>query len=81
MEFDFSRLRGRILTVYKTQEAFAVAMEKSVCSINQKLNNKTQWTAVEIRKACELLGIHQHEIPEYFFVPKIEKTQPAKEEC
>lgn len=64
---DYSRLRGRIRTYYTTQAAFAKALGISVCTLSQRLNGVSEWTAKEIRKACELLEIPPEEIPAYFF--------------
>lgn len=72
---NYGKLKGKIREVYGTQTAFAAAMGRSVCVINQKLNNKAEWTAKDIRKATELLGITVEEIPTYFFNLKIEKSQ------
>lgn len=75
---DQARLRGKILEVYKTQEAFARAMSKagtkmSLCTLNKRLNGHSEWGADEIRRACELLGIKSEDIPLYFFTPKVGK--------
>jgi len=67
---NYSKLRGRIREVFGTQAAFARALGISMCSLSQKLNDKTEWTTHEIRKACELLGINPTELPQYFFCPK-----------
>lgn len=64
---DYSKLRGRIRTYYTTQAAFARALGISECALSQKLNGLSEWTAKEIRKACELLEIPPAEIPAYFF--------------
>lgn len=63
----YAKLRGSIREKYPTQDIFAEAMDLSPCSLSLKLNNRTQWTAREIRKACELLAIPIEEIPAYFF--------------
>ena len=52
---SYSKLRGRIKEVFKTQEAFAEAMGKNTVSISHKLNNKCDWTASEMAKACKSL--------------------------
>lgn len=64
---DYAKLRGRIRTYYHTQAAFASALGISVCTMSKKLNGLREWTAKEIRKACELLEIPPEEIPAYFF--------------
>jgi transcriptional regulator with XRE-family HTH domain len=67
---DYSALRGQIRAKYKTQADFAVAMGMDPSSLSQKLNGKTEWSAAEIRKACELLSIDPADIPKYFFCPQ-----------
>jgi hypothetical protein len=64
---SYKKLKGAIRGKYGTQAAFAEAMELSVCSLNKKLNGRTEWTAADMRKAMELLDISAHEIPAYFF--------------
>lgn len=67
---DYSKLRGRIREFFSTQAAFAEAMGFSACVLSQKLNNRSEWSAAEIRKAAELLHIVTAELPLYFFCPK-----------
>ncbi len=64
---DYARLRGRIRAIYHTQAAFAKSMGLSECALSQKLNGHTEWTADEIRKACEILEIPADELHLYFF--------------
>ena len=64
---SYAKLRGKIVEVFRTQSAFAKAMGMNTATINSKLNNKSQWTADEITKACELLNIPLSEAHEYFF--------------
>jgi len=71
MEFDFSRLRGRIVEKYGTCDAFAAAMDRSKVWLSSRLNNTVQWRAEEMRKAAALLGIPPEEIPAYFLNPKV----------
>ena len=63
----YQELRGRIRARFKTQADFAQALGISECSLSKKLNGRAEWTAMEIRKACELLGIEPEYIPQYFF--------------
>lgn len=60
-------LRGRIRSRFRTQALFAEALGISSCSVSKKLNGKAEWTAAEIRKACDLLGISPLLIQQYFF--------------
>ena len=71
MSFDYSKLRGKIREVFKTQDRFADAMELSYTSISAKLNNKVEWTQREINKASILLDIKDKEITLYFFTLEV----------
>lgn len=64
---EYSNLRGAIRAKFKTQEAFAKAIGISPCGLSNKLNGKAEWTAKEIRIACELLSLNAEDIPAYFF--------------
>lgn len=67
MEFDYSKLNGRIVEIYGTQLNFSLAMGLSERSISLKLNNKVAWKNTEIAKAAKLLKIKYSDIPKYFF--------------
>ena len=64
---DYSLLRGRIRAWFGTQACFAQAMGVSECALSHKLNGRSEWTAGEIRKACQLLEISGNDIKPYFF--------------
>ena len=67
MSFNYSKLAGRIKEKFKTQSAFASAMEMSERTLSQKLNNKIAMKQDEILKACELLEVPMEEMHLYFF--------------
>lgn len=67
MAFDYSKLRGKIREVYKTQEAFANAMGCSTATISSKLNCNVDFTQDEIAKAVAALRLSMEDIPTYFF--------------
>ena len=73
MEFDYSRLRGKIREKCGTETAFAQAMSLSITSMSKKLNAKTMFTQDEMFMACAILGIDVGEIPLYFFAPKVKQ--------
>lgn len=75
MKYDYSELLGKVKVKFKTQEAFAIAMQMSPCSLSKKLNNHVDFTRQEIDRACDLLGIPLTEVHTYFFTPKVVKTQ------
>lgn len=63
----YAELRGLIVARFHTILAFAKAMELSPSTISAKLNGRTEWTAVEIVRACELLGVPLENAYIYFF--------------
>lgn len=64
---EYMLLRGRIRACFGTQASFAQGMGMSECSLSHKLNGRSEWTAGEIRKACQLLEISCDDIRRYFF--------------
>lgn len=71
MEFDFSKLIGRIIERYGSRKAFAEALGISDGTLSGKLNNKVKFSTLEIKQACSLLEIAPEEIGQYFFEPKV----------
>ena len=71
----YAKLRGRIIEVFGTIQAFAEAMQKDVSTISAKLNNKSTWKREDIELACKLLHIPIEEVYLYFFAQKVGKTQ------
>lgn len=67
MEYDFRKLRGKIVEIFGKQEAFAKALGISQRSLSLKLNNERYFKPCEISKAVKLLGLELTDIPEYFF--------------
>lgn len=72
--FDYSKLKGKIKEVFGTQSSFAKAMGLSSVSLSSKLNNATNFTQIEINRACELLSIPVEFIPVYFFTEKVKTS-------
>jgi len=77
MEFDYSRLRGRIRECFGTEAAFAAEMHMGRVSLSQRLNNILEFSAPEMLSACNLLNIPTVEIPAYFFTLKVQKGEPC----
>lgn len=67
MDYDYSKLKGKIREVYGTDAAFGKAMGLGRTSLSQKLNNKSEWAQDEMEKAMELLNIPRASIRAYFF--------------
>lgn len=72
MNFDYSRLCGRIVEMCGTQAVFAKRMGLSERSLSLKLNNKTPWKQIEMQNAATILGFPEIEIPKYFFTLKVQ---------
>lgn len=73
MEFDYSKLRGRIIEKFGSIKAFAEADGRSFVTISKKLNGKVAISPEDIVKwsAPELLDIQPGEYHLYFFVKKV----------
>ena len=69
--FDYSKLRGKIIEKYGSQNVFAAKYGVSVNSLSRKMNNKTRFTSDDIVRISELLEIPKERVGEYFFTPKV----------
>lgn len=72
MQFDFSRLRGRIIEKYGSCSAFAKAIGRSAVWLSYRLNNVVHWASDEIAEVCtpDRLDIPPEEYHSYFYTPK-----------
>lgn len=73
-EYDYSKLRGKIKEVFRTESDFAVAMLMSTVTLSAKLNNKISWTQAEMNLACDLLSVPYEFIPVLFFTEKVKSS-------
>jgi len=71
MEFDYSKLIGRIIEVCGSRKEFAKRMDLSMTTINLKLNNKISWRQTEIVNALKILRLGFSDIQTYFFNLKV----------
>ena len=76
--FDYGKLRGRIVEMYKTQDNFSKELDYDRSSLNQKLNNRRQFGQSEILLFCDALEIPYEEIPSYFFKAEVSKEKPEE---
>ena len=67
IRFNYSKLRGRIIEKFGTQQAFAAELGISDCTISTKLNCHSYFTQPEIAKAINILDIDPSEVTSYFF--------------
>lgn len=75
--YDYSKLRGRIIEKLGSIKKYAELLELSDTSISNKLNNKVPFNQDEILKSIdpEVLDIDVLEIPVYFFKKKVGEIQ------
>ena len=74
MQFDFSKLLGRIKECGYTQEQLADEIGITKTTLNLKLNNKANFTLPEMEKIRRVLCIAVEEMGVYFFTPKVQET-------
>lgn len=69
MEFNHSKLRGRITEKFGSQANFARHINKVESWLSNRINNKVHFTDEDIYllSAPENLDIPDGEIPDYFF--------------
>lgn len=71
MAFDYSKLTGRIVEKYGTRAAFAEAAGFTEGQLSRRLNNLTPFEDRDIYLCCQLLGIPDSDVTQYFFKPKV----------
>lgn len=65
--YDYSELLGRIKAKKITQEELAKQIHLNPSTLNQKLNNKSDFSQTEMRNICQVLDIPIDNIVSYFF--------------
>lgn len=74
-EWDFSRLKGKIIEKYGSIQNFASQLNGlSYTSLCYKINNKIDFRQTEVYRISILLGIEREDIEKYFFEEKVEKN-------
>lgn len=66
-EYEYRRLRGRIVERYRTQCEFAKRIGITKNALSRKMTGKAMLSQKDIELWCELLDIERSEIGEYFF--------------
>lgn len=74
-EFDYSKLKGRIVEKCDTQNNFSIKLGMSPQVLNKRLQNEVQFNSSEILRIAEILEIPKEDITDYFFTEKVEKSQ------
>lgn len=70
LNYDYSKLRGRIIEKCGSLSNFAVAMGISKQALSKKMTGKTYWSQDDIVKAFEILDVPLESAGNYFFVEK-----------
>lgn len=78
MEFDFAKLKKRILSQHKTISKFAIAVDLSPTQMALRLEGRLPFLVAEIVKIAEVLEIPGSEIELYFFTPKFDFIELRK---
>jgi hypothetical protein len=71
--FDYSELKGRIITRFGNFANFAEAINLSRSQLSDRLNNKVKFRHEDILASCsaDVLDISAEQIGRYFFTPKV----------
>lgn len=77
VEFDYSRLKGRIAEKFGSSKALADHIDMLPSALSNRLNNKVSFQPDEIMAMCEqdCLDIDSRDIGAYFFTPKVLKIE------
>lgn len=70
MQFDYSKLKGRIIELFGTRKAFADALHKSEVLVSKKLNNKSSFSQQSMDEWGKVLQIDVCDYGLYFCTPK-----------
>lgn len=71
VDFEYSKLRGKIVEIFRTLGAFSDEIGLSPVTVKNKLDGTVDWTTSEIIKVCDVLGIKGDEMLDYFFTKKV----------
>lgn len=67
MEFNYSKLLGRMKECGMTQEQLASIININKATLSAKLNNKNSFTTAEMENIRLALNFSEDEIGKYFF--------------
>lgn len=74
VEFDYSKLRGRIVEKYGTLGAFAQVAGITEVALSRKMNNKMSITRDDMIRWSELLDISLDDYGVFYFVRKLNEA-------
>lgn len=71
IQFDYSKLRGRIREKCGTNSNFAAQLGCSDNTLSAKLNHLSEFDQTEIVKSLRILELSVKDIPAYFFTKAV----------
>lgn len=76
IDYDYSKLKGRIAEKNYTMKSLAKAAAIGRTSLYMKLNNHTAagFNQKEMQRIANVLDINLSDISDYFFVPPVRKN-------
>ena len=74
LQFDYSKLLGRIKEFGFKQEDFASVIGTSASTLSLKLNSRAFFTQKEMEKARAALEFDKSEMGAYFFTLKVQNS-------
>lgn len=79
MEFDYSKLLGRVIEKLGSQAKLAEYLGMGESALSNRMNNKVHFSPDEIWEICDpaCLDIPGEEIHVYFFTPKVLNSRTA----
>ena len=80
MQFDYSKLLGRIKEYGHTQKSLAAEVGMAEATMSLKLNNESYFSQKEMLRICDVLEIVCTEIGAYFFTVKVRNLRTSGEE-
>jgi len=72
--YNYNKLRGRIVEKYKTQTNFSAALGMSEVSVSNRLVGKNEFYQSDIERWAELLDIAPSDYAAYFFDRKLNEV-------
>lgn len=67
LEYDYNKLRGRIVEKFGSLGKFATAMQWTEKTLSNRMNNKLSWRQNDITQALMLLELDIEDVGIYFF--------------
>ena len=80
VQFDYSKLKGRITEKCGTQKAFSELLGITEGTLTSKLLGYTYFSQEEIFRSLEILDINPDKVTLYFFTVRVGKSQKQEED-